>query len=199
MDKDVVEKCLAFCQALTGNNKQFSFSLALGSDTFNFSTKELVKSSSGKKKKSPSQLRREERRREDRKRAATKAEDEDIAEVSDTSVVVVKPKCNHCDKLFSSEEELKAHSESAHDANLTSLPSPEKERGSLTDATCSELQGSPFHLEREEMQFSDQEETSYPFCEVGTQMCPVCDFEMCFPILDSIDISCKCCVGEHSR
>ena len=130
---------------------------------------------------------------------STKAEDEDIAEVSDTSVVVVKPKCNHCDKLFSSEEELKAHSESAHDANLTSLPSPEKERGSLTDATCSELQGSPFHLEREEMQFSDQEETSYPFCEVGTQMCPVCDFEMCFPILDSIDISCKCCVGEDSR
>ena len=195
MDNNVVEKCLAFCQAPAGNNKQFSFSLALGSDTFNFSTKELVKSSSGKKKKSPSQLRREERRREDRRRAATKAEDEDIAEVSDTSVVVVKPKCNHCDKLFSSEEELRAHSESVHDANLT----PEKERGSLTDATCSELQGSPFHLEREEMQFSDQEETSYPFCEVGTQMCPVCDFEMCFPILDSIDISCKCCVGEDSR
>ena len=86
----VVEKCLAFCQALTGNNKQFSFSLALGSDTFNFSTKELVKSSSGKKKKSPSQLRREERRREDRRRAETKAEDEDLAKVSDKSTVVVK-------------------------------------------------------------------------------------------------------------
>ena len=40
-------------------------------------------------------------------------------------------------------------------ANLTSSPSPEKERGPLTDATCCELQGSPFHLEREEMQVSD--------------------------------------------
>ena len=174
----------------------------MGSDTFNFSTKELVKSSSGKKKKSPSQLRREERRREDRKRAATKAEDtedEDTEEVSDKSVVVVKPKCNHCDKVFSSEEELKAHIESVHDANLSSSRSPEKERGSLTDATCCELQGSPFHFERDEMQVSGQEETSPSFCEVGTHMCPVCDFEMCFPILDSIDISCKCCVGEDSR
>ena len=74
---------------------------------------------------------------------ARKAEDEDIAEVSDTSVVVVKPKCNHCDKLFSSEEELKAHSESAHDANLTSLPSPEKGPIFLAGATCCELQASP--------------------------------------------------------
>ena len=200
MDKEVVEKCLAFCQALTGNNKQFSFCLALGSDTFNFSTKELVKSSSGKKeKKSPSQLRREERRRDDRRRAETKAEDEDIAEVSDKSVVVVERKCNHCDKVFSSEKELGAHIESVQDTNLTSLPSPEKERGSLAGATCCELQASPIHLQREEMQVSDQEETSHSFYEVGTQMCPVCDFEMCFPILDSIDISCKCCVGEDSR
>ena len=51
----------------------------------------------------------EERRREDRRRAATKAEDEDIAQVSEKSVVVVKSKCSHC------EEELRAHIESVHD------------------------------------------------------------------------------------
>ena len=67
------------------------------------------------------------------------------------------------------------------------LPSPEKERGS---------QRSPIHVQREEVQ--DQEGTFHSLHEFGTQMCPVCDFEMCFPILDSIDISCKCLVGEDS-
>ena len=67
------------------------------------------------------------------------------------------------------------------------LPSPEKERGSRR---------SPIHVQREEVQ--DQEGTFHSLHEVGTQMCPVCDFEMCFPILDSIDISCKCLVGEDS-
>ena len=92
---------------------------------------------------------------------------------------------------------LKAHIESLHGKSSASLPSPEKERGSF--ATCCELQGSPIHLQREEVQTCDQEETSHSFFEVGTQMCPVCDFEMCFPILDSVDISCKCFVGEDSR
>ena len=196
MDKEVVEKCLAFCQALTNNNKQFSFCLALGSDTFNFSTKELVKSSYGKKKKkSPSQLRREARRREDRRRAETKTEDEDIAEVSET-VAAVKPKCKHCDIGFNSEEELRAHIGSVHDTSLTSLPSPEKERGSLAGATCCELQASPIHLQREEMQASDQEETSHSFYEVGTQICPVYGSETCFPIINCVDTSFKC-LGER--
>ena len=38
--------------------------------------------------------------------------------------------------------------------------------------------------------------------DVGTQMCHVCDFDMCFPNLDSIDISCGCSLGpmgEDSR
>ena len=135
----------------------------------------------------------EERRREDRRRAATKAEDEDIAQVSEKSVVVVKSKCSHC------EEELRAHIESVHDRSSTSLPSPEKERGSLAGPTCLELQGSPIPLQREEVQNFDQGETSFSFHDVGTQMCPVCDFEMCFPILDSIGISCKFFVGENSR
>ena len=29
-------------------------------------------------------------------------------------------------------------------------------------------------------------------------MCPGSDFEMCLPRLDSIDIACKCFVGEDS-
>ena len=70
MDKGVVEKCLALCQALTTDNKSFSFSLTMGSDIVNFSSKKLVKSSCGKKKKkSSSQLGREERRRQGRKSA----------------------------------------------------------------------------------------------------------------------------------
>ena len=71
MDKGVVEKC----QALTTDNKSFSFSLTMGSDIFNFSSKKLVKSSCGKKKKkSSSQLGREERRRQGRKSAEEDAE-----------------------------------------------------------------------------------------------------------------------------
>ena len=121
MDKDVVEKCLAFCQALTSNNHLFSFSLKIGNDAFNFDLKELAKSSCIKKKKSPSQMRRETRRREERRRAATKAE-EDIAETSEQSANV-KPKCDSCDTSFNSEEELSAHIQSVH-------TTPEKERGS---------------------------------------------------------------------
>ena len=93
MDKAVIEKCLAFCQALTNSNKQFSLSLTMGSElreVFNFSSKGLDKSSSGKKNKSPPQF-----RREDRKRATAKA-DEVASKVSAKSVLVVKPKCNHC-------------------------------------------------------------------------------------------------------
>ena len=137
MDNNVVEKCLAFCQALTNSNKQFSFSLTMGKDTFNFSRAELDKSSSGKKKKSPSQLRREERRKEDRKRAATEAQ-EDAAKVSDELASVVKPKCNHCDTAKDSEEELRAHVESAHKPTSSPLPSPEKERLYSGGASCCE-------------------------------------------------------------
>ena len=109
MDKDVVEKCLAFCQALSNSNQLFSFNLKIGSDTFNFDLKELAKSSCVRKKKCPSQLRREKRRRDERKREASKAE-EDIAEVSEVSVIVAKSKCDPCGARFNSEEELQAHS-----------------------------------------------------------------------------------------
>ena len=112
MDKETVEKCLAFCQALSSNNQLFTFSLNIGGDSFNFNLKELAKSSCVKKKKSPSQLRREEKRKEQRKQAATKAE-EDTAQVSEQSIRV-KPKCDLCGTIYNSEEELNAHSKSDH-------------------------------------------------------------------------------------
>ena len=131
MDKDVVEKCLAFCQALSSSNQLFSFNLKIGGVTFSFDLKELAKSSCIKKKKSPSQLRREKKRKGvERKRGASKAE-EDTAEVT-----VVKPKCDPCGASFNSEEELSTHRESDH----KEMPSPEKERSS---ASCSDLQLTP--------------------------------------------------------
>ena len=148
MDKDVVEKCLAFCQALSNSNQLFSFNLKIGSDTFNFDLKELAKSSCVKKKKSPSQLRREKRRRDERKRA-----EEDTVEGSEKSVMVVKPKCDPCGKSFNSEEELNSHIESDHKA----LPTPEKER---SIASCSSLQLSPIHMQRDEGKLSEQEGAS---------------------------------------
>ena len=154
MDKEVVEKCLAFCQALSSSNQLFSFNLNIGSDSFNFDMKELVESSCPKKKKSPSQLRREMKRRDERKRAATKAE-EDIAKVSDKSAMVTKPKCDPCGTSFNSEEELNTHRESDH----KELSTPEKER---SIASCSELQLSPIHTQRDEEKLSEQEGASSP-------------------------------------
>ena len=148
---EVVEKCLAFCQALSSSNQLFSFNLKIGSDSFTFDMKELVKSSGAKKKKSPSQLRREKKRRDERKRAASKAE-EDIAKVSDKSA---KPKCDPCGTSFNSEEDLNAHRESDHKA----LPTPEKER---SIASCSELQLSAIHMQRNEKKLSEQEGASSP-------------------------------------
>ena len=148
MDKDVVEKCLAFCQALSSSSHLFSFNLKIGSDTFNFDLKELARSSCVKKKKSPSQLRREKRRRDERKRA-----EEDTVEGSEKSVMVVKPKCDPCGKSFNSEEELNSHIESDHKA----LPTPEKER---SIASCSSLQLSPIHMQRDEGKLSEQEGAS---------------------------------------
>ena len=167
MNKEVVEKCLALCQALTTNNHSFSFSLTMGSDIFTFSTKELVKGCCGKKKKkSPSQLRREERRRQERKRAASVAE-EDAEKVSAKSSLILK--CNHCETKFNSEEELIAHSESVHMTNSTALCSPEKESeiSTLTSTPSTGFVASPASMSFRQ--------------DVGTKMSPVCDFDMCFP------------------
>ena len=41
MDSNVVEKCLAFCQALVNANKTFSLNLSINKDSFVFTNKEL--------------------------------------------------------------------------------------------------------------------------------------------------------------
>ena len=69
--------------------------------------------------------------------------------------MVVKPKCDPCRKSFNSEKELNSHSESDHKAQ----PSPEKER---SIASCSELQLSPIHMQRDEEKLSAQEGASAP-------------------------------------
>ena len=66
MNTTVVEKCLAFCQALINSHHKFTLNLSVGEDTFVFNNKELEQSSCKKKEKSPSQIRRETRRREAR-------------------------------------------------------------------------------------------------------------------------------------
>ena len=214
MDKEVVEKCLALCQALSNNNQSFSFSNTMGSDIFNFSSNKLVKSFCGKKKKSPSQLRREERRRQERKRAASEAE-EDTEKVPAKSLQTVK--CNHCDTKFNSEEELIAHNKSAH-MNSTALCSPEKERGipalgelqlsPILGQSCGEKIYAPEPLSSAASALTSTPSSTVSVAtpaslsfgqDVGTQMCHVCDFDMCFPNLDSIDISCGCSLGEDSR
>ena len=137
--------------------------------------------------------------KEDRRRAARETQ-EDAAKVSDELASVVKSKCDHCEKSEYSEEELRAHIESAHKPTSSPLPIPEKERMDTRCASCCELQLSPsIHVQRSEMQISEQEGAAFPWQEVGTQMCLACDFDMCFPNLDYIDISCKCLLGDDSR
>ena len=119
-------------------------------------------------------------------------------------VLVVKPKCNHCDTIVDSEEKLKAHTENALKKTSSPLRSPEKERMYLGGASCCEPQLSPIEVQRREMQLSDQGGagftlTSFTLQEIGAQMCPACDFDMCFPNLDYIEISCKCILREDSR
>ena len=98
MDKGVVEKC----QALTTDNKSFSFSLTMGSDIFNFSSKKLVKSSCEKKKSRPVSW--GERNGGDKgERVLKKTLRKCLPNHSD------QVKCNQCDTKFDSKEELIAH------------------------------------------------------------------------------------------
>ena len=60
----------------------------------------------------------------------------------------------------------------------------------LGGASCCEP---PFEVQRREMQLSEQGGagftlTSFTLQEIGAQMCPACDFDMCFPNLDYIEM-----------
>ena len=85
--KDTVEKCQAFCLALTKDNKKFTFSLTIGKATFYFSTSEQcrkvparqgrdLKKAAPPKGVAPSKLKRKEERAADpvvRQKAAAHA------------------------------------------------------------------------------------------------------------------------------
>ena len=123
VDTVVLDKCLAFCQALVQSNNHFTFKLAIGNVDFNFEHKKPEKSFLKKKKKSPSQVRREERRRQER------AKVNDLKEAGKASEENFKPvavNCSQCDVTSSSEEDLRAHIETEHAPSV--LPTPEKER-----------------------------------------------------------------------
>ena len=119
----VLDKCLAFCQALVQSNNHFTFKLTIGDVNFNFENKKPEKSFWTKKKKSPSQVRREERRRQE------KAKVNDPKEAGKASEEHFKPvafNCSQCDFTSSSEEDLRIHVETEHTSSV--LPTPEKER-----------------------------------------------------------------------
>ena len=67
MNTSLVSQCLAFCQTLTNQGKDFSFNLTINSSfSFSLDTREKkVNSTLGKKRTSPSTQRRNARRREE--------------------------------------------------------------------------------------------------------------------------------------
>ena len=67
MDSSLVTQCLAFCQTLANQGKDFSFNLTINSSfSFSLDTRESkVSSTLGKKRTSPSTQRRNARRREE--------------------------------------------------------------------------------------------------------------------------------------
>jgi hypothetical protein len=120
METSVMDKCLAFCQALVVSNQKFAFSLTIGKDTvFNFNNKELV-TSSCKKKKSPSQVRREAKRRNDREARQAAEATEKV-----TGSAGAGFNCDQCNYKNVSEKGLKQHKRMKH---KPVLETPEKER-----------------------------------------------------------------------
>ena len=119
----VLDKCLAFCQALVQSNNQFTFKLAIGNVNFNFEHKQPEKSFWRKKKKSPTQIKREERRRQER---AKLNEPKEAAKASEENFKPVAINCSQCDFTSSTEEDLRIHVENEHTSSV--LPTPENER-----------------------------------------------------------------------
>ena len=112
-DTAMLNKCLDFCQALVSQGQKFSFSLTTGS-TFSFSLDTMKKSTIlkpmkvnnqqemlVKKKLSPSQVRRNMKRKEDFLKRKSVGE-------------LLTLKCYQCEKLFTSETDLKIHIDNAH-------------------------------------------------------------------------------------
>ena len=95
-------------------------------------------------------------------------------------------------------------SPSTPEAPLSSISTPASVLTSASVSTPSSVStpatvSTPAPVSTSASVLTSQELQNRTLKEVGTIMCYVCDFDMCFPHLDSVDISCKCSVGEDSR
>ena len=197
-----MDKCLAFCQALTQSDHKFTLNLSIGKDKLFFSNKELT-SSCKMKKKSPSQLRREERRKRERQskvaEEVTDASKEKVTEkVAETDAtaeeadVSTAPACDQCEYKATSERGLSQHTRMKHrglkQPSASVLSTPESLRGEIKpdcfrssppphiarEETCSNC-GDLFTSDHQCDQGSTLDEEVVDICECG---CGV-DFEPC--------------------
>ena len=114
----------------------------------------------------------------------------------DISRELLQRMVNHAEGVSSSTPEPPLSSISTPASVLTSasVSTPSSVSTPATASTPAPLSKSAPVLTSQE---HPQELQNRTLKEVGTIMCYVCDFDMCLPHMDSVDI-CKCSVGEDS-
>ena len=156
-----MDKCLAFCQALSQSDQKFTLNICIGNTKLFFSNKEL-ESSWKRKKKSPSQMRREENRKRMRQNKATEEvagdasaeatvneiECNPVAEQAEIPAVIV---CEDCGYKATTEKGLKQYKRMKHGKvpqSASPLSTPEVPRRQIMPE---DLEGSPLpKITREE-------------------------------------------------
>ena len=148
-----MDKCLAFCQALSQSDQKFTLNISIGNDKLFFSNKEL-ESSWKRKKKSPSQMRREQNRKRMRQNKTTEevagdasveatvndVESNPAAKQAEVPAVIV---CEDCGYKATSEKGLKQHKRMKHGKvpqSASPLSTPEVPRRQIMPE---DLKGSP--------------------------------------------------------
>ena len=133
MDSSLVSQCLAFCQTLANQGKDFSFNLTNSTFSFSLDTrKSKVKDTLAKKRTSPSTKRRNERRREEflRKKlnfSSVSSSALDVpADGSPNAMTVAAEKATFSSVVASTPAALPS-SPSKHEANKDNDPSVELE------------------------------------------------------------------------
>ena len=135
-DSSLAAQCMAFCQALANQGKEFQFSLNIGS-AFSFTLDTRCKdtlASTAKKRVSPSTLRRNAKRREEflKQKLKPATEREKIVTEKESTIQSSTFQCDQCDNIFKTESGLKIHIGKSHklpptekvrdDSKATSLP-----------------------------------------------------------------------------
>ena len=117
-DASLASQCLAICQVLATQGKDFSFSLKVGSNfEFNLDTKVKLQAVKEKKKLSPSTKRRNDRRREQFLATKTNStqvqfkpkEAQDIPATNDKLNVLELVSCDQCGHKTKTEGGMKLH------------------------------------------------------------------------------------------